>query len=105
MADYHRKYASDQLGFSWSFDGITWDKPRVALHVTNNSIGQKEGSTCDPTVVHFDGSGRADVDGYYYLFYTGNLPSYQGVMFVARAQSLYGPFEKYCGRDPHGNAV
>ena len=100
MADYHRGgMASDQMGFSWSYDGVQWSSPQVILHVTS----QKEGGTCDPSIVHFDGSGRVDVDGYYYLFYSGNLHTgYQTVMFVARSKSPFGPFEKFSGRNNQG---
>lgn len=94
MGDYHRAYATDQMGFSTSFDGVEWAQPRVILHVTNNTKGQGEGSTCDPSVVFFQ--------GYYYLFYSGNLPGLETVVFLARSTSLYGPFKKYCGRTGAG---
>jgi len=78
----------DAIRYSDSSDGKTWSTPSLALTVSG---GTSEGSTCDPSVVAFN--------GYYYMFYGGD-PTYEGqkvggAIFVARSTNQWGPFLKY----------
>ncbi len=81
----------DNIRYSTSSDGIHWSPP---MKIFGASDAVNERATCDPSVVHYD----AGDGGYYYLFYTGNQMSVQGVNFVARSKSPSGPFLKLTKR-------
>jgi hypothetical protein len=77
----------DNIRYSTSSDGILWSPP-VKILAASDAVNER--ATCDPSVVRYDaGDGE-----YYYLFYTGNQTSVQGVNFVARSVSPSGPFLK-----------
>jgi hypothetical protein len=81
----------DNIRYSTSPDGIRWSP---SVRILGASDGVDERSACDPSVVYYD---AAD-GGYYYLFYTGNQRSVQGVNLVARSTSPSGPFLKLTKR-------
>jgi hypothetical protein len=80
-----------QHPLSTSSDGIRWSPP---IKILGASDAVNERATCDPSVVHYD----AGDGGYYYLFYTGNQTTVQGVNLVARSTSPSGPFLKLTKR-------
>jgi hypothetical protein len=82
----------DNIRYSTSSDGIRWSPP---IKILGASDAVNERATCDPSVVHYD----AGDGGYYYLFYTGNQTTVQGVNLVARSTSPSGPFLKLTKRD------
>src|SRR5260370_26603735 len=81
----------DNIRHSTSSDGIHWSPP---IKILGASDAVDERATCDPSVVHYD----AGDGGYYYLFYTGNQTTVQGVNLVARSTSPSGPFLKLTKR-------
>jgi hypothetical protein len=81
----------DHIRYSTSPDGTRWSPP---VRILGASDGVNERSACDPSVVHYD----AGDGGYYYLLYTGNQTSVQGVNLVARSTSPSGPFLKLTKR-------
>jgi hypothetical protein len=81
----------DNIRYSMSSDGTHWSPP---VKILGTSDGVNERSVCDPSVVRYD----AGDGGYYYLLYTGNQTSVQGVNFVARSTSPSGPFLKLTKR-------
>lgn len=83
--------AWDAVRYSNSVDGVAWSVPEKILEVSG---GINERAACDPSLVKFD---RGDGEKYY-LFYSGNIPGYETVMFVARANDVAGPYLKYTQR-------
>ncbi len=81
----------DNIRYSTSSDGTHWSPP---VRILGASDGVNERSACDPSVVQYD----AGDGGYYYLLYTGNQTSVQGVNLVARSTSPSGPFLKLTKR-------
>jgi hypothetical protein len=75
----------DHIRHVTSSDLVHWSAPDTLLVPSTY-----ERSTCDPSVVLFD--------GFYYLFYGGNVTTDQTVVFVARSASPDGPFLKYTQR-------
>jgi hypothetical protein len=80
--------AMDLTRYATSTDGVNWSDPRIILYPTGEK--QQERSCCDPSVVFFQ--------GFWYLFYSGNVVPYQTVMFVARSNQIDGPYLKYTNR-------
>ncbi len=91
---FHKFYCSngqdgfwDSIRYTWSGDGRSWAPPRIILTANTHEV---ERCACDPSVVRYDAG-----DGpYYYLFYSGNRPDVQTVMFVARSPAIDGPYAK-----------
>ena len=94
--------AWDSVRYVTSADGRLWSSPQVVLSASSGL----ERAVCDPSLVHFDAG-----DGpYFYLFYSGNLPGLETVMFVARSATIAGPYKKYTVRqtwevNPHDPQV
>ena len=75
----------DTIAYTYSTNlGATWSAPVTVLWPTDTV---NERSTCDPSVVFFN--------GYYYMFYSGNKSNVQTLQFVARASTPQGPWYKY----------
>ena len=86
----------DSVRFATSVDGQFWTTPRIVLEAANLGVypSTTDRSTCDPSVVKFDGG-----DGpYYYLYYTGNGVNLGSATYVARARSIEGPYLKFTTR-------
>jgi len=82
----------DTIRHSVSEDGYQWSAPTKILEASG---GMNERAACDPSIVKFN---RGDGDKYY-LFYSGNIPGYETVMFVARADYIAGPYKKLTKRN------
>ena len=81
----------DWITYRHSDDGVNWDKEKIVLQPTGNSMDHY--SVCDPGVIYFN--------GYYYLGYTSTIvATNQGInnnCYVARSKNPDGPFEKWNG--------
>ncbi|QQS05465.1 MAG: hypothetical protein IPK50_00865 [Fibrobacterota bacterium] len=82
-------------GYEWDFirhsvsrDGLTWTSPEIVLKPAPRGPGS-ERSACDPSVVKFKGE--------WYMYYGGNADRYAGGIYVAKAASLWGKFQKWTG--------
>ena len=80
-------------------NGKTWSDESVVL--TPMPLSRDGLSVCDPDIFYYD--------GYYYLGYTGTMDASKGGVansaFVARSESLDGPFEKWNGSGWGGDPV
>lgn len=83
--------AWDSIRYVWSYNGRLWSNPTAILKVSDLT---NERAACDPSIVKFN---RGDGE-YFYLFYSGNKQNVQTVMFVARSNSIQGPYYKYTNR-------
>ena len=99
-AGFHMLYCSsgtngglDDIRYVSSSDGRIWTAPKIVLYATDLT---NERVTCDPSVVYYQAPD--DSAPYYYLFYSGNQKDVQTVMFVARSQSIAGPYAKWTTR-------
>jgi hypothetical protein len=98
---YHMYFCStgshggwDDIRYETSSDLIHWSAPDTVLVPS-----AYERSNCDPSVVF------NQADGYFYLYYGGNVPADQTVVFVARSQNPDGPFLKWSGSTWEANPV
>lgn len=107
----------DHIRYRTSKNGAVWSKPSIAItqaqNDENNTYPSRlhdspykdypsdkryffstnaENCACDPAIVYGD-------DGYWYLFYAGNIDYYNTVVYVARSRNIQGPYEKYAGNN------
>ena len=89
----------DYIRYRESDDGLYWYNEQIVLKPTRNS--EDCCSTCDPGLIYFN--------GYYYLGYTStsarSLNGYDNSVFVARSESIDGPYEKWNGESWGGSPV
>ena len=107
----------DHIRYRTSKNGSVWSAPSIAISQSPNYQGNPypsriydapyntypagqsfyfptnaENCACDPAIVNGD-------DGYWYLFYAGNIDNYNTVVYVARSKNIQGPYEKYAGNN------
>lgn len=107
----------DHVRYRTSKNGFVWSNPSIAItqaqNDPNNTYPSRlhdspykdypsdkryffstnaENCACDPAIVNGD-------DGYWYLFYAGNIDYYNTVVYVARSKNIQGPYEKYAGNN------
>lgn len=101
----------DHIRYRNSKNGSVWSNPVIAITQSGNPnnkyaspndedhenlpkpyflVTNAENCACDPAIVKGD-------DGYWYLFYAGNIDYYNTVVYVARSKNIQGPYEKYYG--------
>lgn len=101
----------DHIRYRNSKNGSVWSNPVIAITQSANPNNKyaspndeahanlpkpyflatnAENCACDPAIVNGD-------DGYWYLFYAGNIDNYNTVVYVARSRNIQGPYEKYYG--------
>ena len=103
----------DHIRYRNSKNGSVWSNPVIAITQSGNPNNKyaspndkdhenlpkpyfletnAENCACDPAIVYGD-------DGYWYLFYAGNIDYYNTVVYVARSKNIQGPYEKYYGEN------
>ncbi|HET6456508.1 MAG TPA: sialidase family protein, partial [Armatimonadota bacterium] len=90
----------DQIRYRHSKDGgHTWEAPDDMVVVTPTDGSPDLYSCCDPGAIRFG--------GYYYVGYTSvdNPPGMRNHVFLARATSPRGPYEKWNGKGWGGDPV
>ena len=90
----------DQIRYRHSPDGgHTWEQPDDVVVVTPTDGSPDLYSCCDPGAIRFG--------GYYYVGYTSvdNTPGMRNHVFLARAKSPRGPYEKWNGKGWGGDPV
>ena len=83
----------DQIRYRHSPDGgRTWEKPDDVVVLTPTDDSPDKFSCCDPGAIRFG--------GYYYVGYTSvdNVAGQSNHVFLARAKSPGGPYEKWNGK-------
>lgn len=93
FCSYGRRGVWDYVRYAVSEDGRTWSPPQIVLTATENA---GERAACDPSLVRFRAPG--DEQPYFYLFYSGNAENVGTTMFVARADTMEGPYAKWTTR-------
>lgn len=71
-------------------DGLSIGEGAAEVELLSNNPGSWEGGVVE-------GSWMVKRDGWYYIFYSGNVYDYHYRTGVARSQSLFGPYEKHGG--------
>jgi len=81
----------DYIRYRTSRDGYHWSAPRVVLSQSRNSTGEQENCACDPSIIK--------KDGFWYLYYGGNIDNWNGAIYVARSNTIGGPYEHFTKRN------
>ena len=82
----------DHIRYRTSKNGTTWSPAEVVMTQTSNSFSQRQHCACDPAIIKGD-------DDYWYLYYAGNIDSYNTVVYVSRSKTIGGPYLTLTKRD------
>ena len=82
----------DHVRYRSSKNGYMWSPAKVVMTQTHFSSSKKENCACDPAIV-------MGTDGYWYLYYAGNIDNYNTVVYVSRSKTISGPFLRLTERN------
>lgn len=88
----------DHIRYRTSKNGTTWSPARIVMTQTKYEYKNKQNCACDPAIIHGD-------DGYWYLYYQGSRDIYGGTVYVARSESIGGPYLTITNEKKNGEYV